>query len=82
MVGESYSIADMAVWSWSGSGGDFIGAEAWTSMRDVGRHYDKVNSRPAVERVQALMTKHVFKPNLDADAKKSLFPGTARLMGA
>jgi GST-like protein len=40
---------------------------------------DLINSRPAAQRAEAFKTKYTFKTEMDADAKKFMFPQNERL---
>ncbi len=40
---------------------------------------DTLNARPAAQRAEALKAQHTFKAEIDADARKVLFPQNARL---
>ena len=81
MLGNEYSIVDMAFWGWSrlipfvlGTGDD-----TWTRYPQIKRLTDLINLRPAVARVEALKGKHAFKAENDESAKKFMFPQNERL---
>jgi GST-like protein len=48
----------------------------------VKRLLDAISARPAAQRAEALKTKHAFKTELDADARKFMFPANERLKSA
>ncbi|NDA92506.1 MAG: glutathione S-transferase family protein [Betaproteobacteria bacterium] len=81
VVGESYSIVDMAFWGWARllpyilGGGDSV----WGHYPQVKRLLDEISARPAAQRAEALKNKHAFKTELDAEAKKFMFPSNERL---
>jgi GST-like protein len=81
MVGDTYSIVDMAVWGWARAVPFILGAEAWESLPHVKRFLDEINARPAAQRAEALKAQHTFKTEMDADAAKAMFPQNARLAG-
>lgn len=81
MLGNEYSIVDMAFWGWSrvlpfvfGTGDN-----TWVQYPNVKRLTDLINQRPAIARVDALKTKHTFKTENDAAARKFMFPQNERL---
>ena len=81
MMGDKYTIVDMAVWGWARAVPFILGAEAWQKLPNVKRLLDEINARPAGQRAEALKTRHAFKTEMDEDARKVLFPQNARLAG-
>jgi GST-like protein len=79
MVGNAYSIIDMAVWGWARVIPFVLGDEGLGKLPNVKRLLDEINSRPAAQRAEAIKTQHVFKTEVDDDARKNLFPQNARL---
>ncbi len=79
MLGETYTIVDMAVWGWARAVPFFLGAGAWDLLPNVKRLLDEINARPAAQRAEALKTKNVYKTEMDDDARLHLFPQNARL---
>ena len=73
MVGDTYTIVDMAVWGWCRAVPFVLGAEAWAAYPELKRLFEAVNARPAAARADALKTAHAFKTELDAEAKAHLF---------
>ena len=76
LAGRSYSIADIAVYpwlrSWQNQGID------WADYPHLKAWYDKVESRPAVQRgIQVLS--EVKKPPMDAQARASLFGAPSKI---
>jgi GST-like protein len=82
MLGERYTLVDMAVWGWARVVPFVLGPEAWTQLPHVKRLLDEINARPAAQRAEALKTRHAFKTEMDDDAKKAMFPQNARLASA
>ncbi len=77
MLGDSYTIVDMAVWGWARlvpflTGEDLI----WTGMPHLKRLLDEVNARPAAARALAIKDRHTFKAEFDAEAKRHMFRHT------
>lgn len=81
MVGDSYSLVDMAVWGWARAVPFALGAEAWDRLPHVKRLFDGINARPAAQRVAALKDKHAFKAEMDDEARRAMFPQNERLKG-
>ena len=80
MLGDTYTIVDMAVWGWARVVPFVLGAEAFGAMPHLKRHFDLISARPAAERAQALKDKYTFKTEMDDEAKKHMFPQNARLV--
>lgn len=82
MVGDRYSLVDMAVWGWARAVPFILGAEAWGNLPNVKRLLDEINARPAAQRAEALKAQHAFKTEMDDEARRVLFPQNARLGAA
>ena len=74
MLGNTYTIVDMAVWGWAGAVPFIFGDTAWAKFPNLKQHYDEISARPAAERARALKDKFTFKTELDEDARKHMFP--------
>jgi GST-like protein len=81
VVGGHYSIVDMAFWGWARMVPYVLGTgeTTWSKYPNVKRLLDAINDRPAAQRAEALKSRHVFKSELDAEARKFLFPQNERL---
>ena len=79
MLGDTYTLLDMAVWGWERAIPRIIGPEGFANLPHVKRHFDAVNARPAAQRADALKDRFAFKQEVDAEALKALFPQNARL---
>ena len=81
MVGEAYSIVDMAFWGWARMLPFVLGTgeATWAQYPNVKRLLDAISARPAAQRAEALKTKHAFKTEMDAQAKQFMFPQNERL---
>ncbi len=79
MLGETYTLVDMAVWGWARAVPFVLGATAWEQLPNVKRLLDEVNTRPAAQRAEALKAKHAFKTEMDDEARAVMFPQNARL---
>jgi GST-like protein len=81
ILGDDYTIVDMALWGWvrllpyvlgSGEG-------TWTQYPHLKRLLDEISARRAAQRAEALRAQHSFKTELDADARRFMFPANERL---
>jgi GST-like protein len=79
MLGDGYTLVDMAVWGWARVVPFVLGAQAWDKLPHVKRWLDEVNARPAAQRAEALRTRHAFKTEMDDAALQAMFPQNARL---
>ena len=79
MLGDSYTLVDMAVWGWARAVPFVLGPDAWQQLPNVKRLLDEINARPAAQRAEALKARHAFKTEMDDDARKNMFPQNARL---
>jgi len=79
MLGDTYTIVDMAVWGWARAVPFVLGADAWAQLPSVKRLLDEINARPAAQRAEALKSRHAFKADMDAIAREAMFPQNARL---
>jgi len=82
MVGDTYTLVDMALWGWSRLIPRFLGDGGYAALPNVKRHLDAINARPAAQRAEALKERFTFKQEMDDDAKKQMFPQNARLKTA
>jgi GST-like protein len=83
MLGEEYTIVDMAFWGWVRMVPFVLGMDnAWEIYPNLKRLLDDINKRPAAQKAEALKTKFTFKTDMDAEARKNLFPQNERLSKA
>jgi len=82
MVGQTYTIVDMAVWGWARMVPFVLGEDAWSKLPNLKRHVDMISSRPAAERALALKDRHAFKTEFDEDAKRHMFRHTVEPVAA
>ena len=82
MLGDTYTLVDMAVWGWARMIPRFLGPEGLAALPNVKRHLDAVNARPAAQRAEALKERFTFKQEMDEEARKVMFPQNARLAKA
>ncbi|WP_119157397.1 glutathione S-transferase family protein [Caldimonas tepidiphila] len=79
MLGDTYTLVDMAVWGWARAVPRVLDAGAWEKLPNVKRLLDEINARPAAQRAEALAKRHAFKSDFDDEARRALFPQNARL---
>jgi GST-like protein len=79
MVGDTYTIVDMAVWGWARMVPYVIADDAWNSFPHLKRLVDEISARPAAQRVNAMKEKFSFKAEMDDEAKRFMFPQNAAL---
>jgi GSH-dependent disulfide-bond oxidoreductase len=77
IVGNSYSIVDMAAWGWERAAAFVLGQEGWDAIPNVKRHFEAISARPAAQRAAALKDRHAFKTEMDEEARKIMFRHTA-----
>ncbi len=79
MLGDDYTLVDMAVWGWARVLPVVMGVDPWDKLANVKRLLDEINTRPAAQRAEALKTRFTFKTEMDEEARKAMFPQNARL---
>src|SRR5258708_25873767 len=62
MVGDTYTIVDMAFWGWARLAPFVLGEEVYAKFPNVKRLVDDISARPAPPRPIALQDKLPFKP--------------------
>lgn len=73
MVGDTYTIVDMALWGWARLIPVALGESYWAKFPNLKRLMDEVSARPAAARAIAIKDKHTFKVEFDDEAKKAMF---------
>lgn len=73
IVGDSYTIVDMAAWGWARMVPFIMGDGAWTRFPNLKRLHDEIAARPAAARAAALKDKHTFKAEFDDEARRNMF---------
>ena len=81
MLGNTYTIVDMAVWGWTRMIEKVISVGELDKRKNLKRLMDYINARPASEKAEniAKINKHNFKIEIDEDASKHMFPQNERL---
>ena len=81
VLGDEYTIVDMAVWGWARMVPFVLGASladrsAWTELPNLKRLLDGIDARPAAGRAVAIKDRHAFKTEMDDDARRHMFRHT------
>jgi len=75
MVGDAYSIVDMAVWGWAPRIPFMLEDEdAMAEFPNIARLMAEIDARPAAARAKAIEAKHSFKAEFDEPAMRNLYP--------
>lgn len=77
IVGEVYTIVDMAVWGWARNIDIILGADARPDFPNLMRFVDMIEARPAAQASVALREKYDFKREIDAETRRNMFRHTA-----
>ena len=73
ILGDEYSIVDMAAWGWATRVPLIMGEVAWEHFPNVRRLCEEIDGRPAAKRALALKERHSFHPEFDDTARKHMF---------
>lgn len=73
LLGEEYSIVDMAAWGWVRMANFVMGDGALEKFPNVKRWFAEVSARPAAQRAEGLKGRHSFKTEWDDEAKRTMF---------
>jgi GST-like protein len=63
----------MAAWGWTRMIPFIMGDDASGKYPTLKRHHDAIAARPAAAGVQALRSKHSFKPEMGDEARRNMF---------
>ena len=74
VLGDGYSIVDMAVWGWAKRLPFVLAAEGWPGFPNVKRLVDEITARPAAQAAVSLAGRHAFKTEMDEETRRNLFP--------
>ena len=73
MVGDTYTIVDMALWGWARMAAFVMGEEAAAKYPNVKRLMDEISARPAAAKAIALKDSFKFKAEMDDEARGNMF---------
>lgn len=74
LLGDDYTIADMALWGWAGYAGYALGEAGLSGYPNVERLHAEISSRPAAARALGLKSRFALKTEMDAEARRAMFP--------
>lgn len=75
MLGDTYTIVDMALWGWARALPMVLGADAAEGFPNLKRLMDEISTRPAATKASNLKDRFAFKAEMDDEAKRAMFPG-------
>jgi GSH-dependent disulfide-bond oxidoreductase len=81
MLGDTYTIVDMAVWGWARAVPYILGDDAWSKLPNLKRLFDEISARPAAQRAETLKTRHAFKTEMDEEARRNMFQKNVKRAG-
>jgi GST-like protein len=73
LLGEAYTIVDMAAWGWARAVPFVLGDTAWNTLPHLKRWFDTISARPAAARAEALKDRFKFKAEMDDEARRIMF---------
>ena len=74
MLGDTYTIVDMALWGWAGRVDYALGDGAVQEFPNVARLTAEIDARSAGQRALGLKDRHAFKMELDEPAMRAMYP--------
>ncbi len=74
MVGNDYTIVDIAAWGWIDRANFVLGEGRLGEFPNLSRWFASIDARPAVSRARAIGKDLTFKRDLDEEARRALFP--------
>lgn len=74
MLGDTYTIVDMAVWGWAPRIPFMLGEGAMAGFPNIARLMAELDARPAAQRALTLKDRYAFKVEMDEAAMRSLYP--------
>lgn len=74
IVGEDYTIVDMAAWGWASFSHRSLGEGEREKLPNLSRWYQGIAARPAAQRAVGLANAHELKRTMDEEARRALYP--------
>jgi GST-like protein len=74
IVGQDYTIADIAAWGWVDRANFVLGEGRLKEFPNVAKWFADIDARPAVARARAISKDIAFKREMDEQARRNLFP--------
>ena len=75
MLGDTYTIVDMALWGWARLLPVVLGDDALPKLPNLKRLVDEISARPAGQRAAGLKDRYAFKTENDEESRRNMFPG-------
>jgi GST-like protein len=75
ILGDTYTIVDMAAWGWARLMPRILSDEAFDDFPHLKRLVDEITLRPAGQGAVKLAAQHKFKTEMDAESYHYMFPG-------
>ncbi len=79
MLGDTYTIVDMAVWGWARAVPFIFGEGDSDTRPSLKRLVDEINARPSAARVDAIKERYKFMTENDEETSRFLFPTLAAM---
>ena len=73
MLGDTYTIVDMAMWGWARFVPFVIGDDGYGAFPHLKRLVDEISARPAAVRAMALKDRFTFTSGLDDEGRRHMF---------
>ena len=73
MLGDTYTLVDMALWGWARMVPFILGDDAWAKLPNLKRLHDEIDARPAAGKAKTLKDRFPFKTDFDAEARRHMF---------
>ncbi|NJK35542.1 MAG: glutathione S-transferase family protein [Oscillatoriales cyanobacterium SM2_2_1] len=74
ILGETYTIIDMAAWGWIDRYPRVLGENALTEFPQLARWYSSINDRPATLKAKSIGKDIPFKSTSDEETLRAMFP--------
>jgi GST-like protein len=79
VLGDDYTIVDMAAWGWARAIPFVLGDDAWNALPNLKRWLDTISARPAAKRAEAIKDQFTFEGgDMNTEARRILFPHAAQ----
>lgn len=81
MVGDAYTLVDMAVWGWARFVPFVIGDDGYGAFPNLKRSVDEISARPAAARAMALKDRFTFTSGMNDEGRRHMFKHTQTATG-
>jgi GSH-dependent disulfide-bond oxidoreductase len=79
VLGDDYTIVDMAAWGWARAIPFVLGDDAWSALPNLKRWLDTISARPAAKRAEAIKDQFTFEGgDMNTEARRILIPHAAQ----